>query len=109
MREFKSGATRDDENNKLDFEGFLSPIVLESFAKYMHCHRETELGLRDSANWQKGISKDVYIKSAWRHFHDIWMEHRGYKSREGLEDALNGVLFNVMGYLFEILSPRQKD
>ena len=35
MRNFASGATRDDDKDKYDFEGFFSPIVLESFAAYM--------------------------------------------------------------------------
>ena len=39
---------------------------------------------------------------------DWWLEHRGYKSREGLEDALMGVLFNVMGYTFEVLKDEKE-
>ena len=107
IRKFKTGATRDTDDNKLDFEGFLSPIVLERFAKYMDKHRKQSDGsLRDSDNWQKGIPQDAYIKSAWRHFHDWWMEYRGYKSREGLEDALCALIFNVMGYLYEHLKEK---
>jgi hypothetical protein len=34
---------------------------------------------------------------------DWWMEHRGYSSREGVEEALCALMFNVMGYLHEIL------
>jgi hypothetical protein len=71
----------------------------------MHKHRKQADGvLRDSDNWQNGIPKDAYIKSAWRHFMDWWMEHRGLQSREGLEDALMGLLFNVMGYAHEVLT-----
>ena len=103
-RYFKTGAYRDIEEDKLDYEGFLSPIVLKRFAKYMNKHRKQSDGtLRDSDNWQKGIPKEVYIKSAWRHFMDLWLEHRGHKSREGIEDALCAVMFNVMGYLHEHL------
>ncbi len=104
MRNFKSGATRDDNKNKPDYEGFLSPLVIEAYGNYMHKHRKQADGkLRDSDNWQKGMPKNAYIKSAWRHFMDIWKEHRGYKSREGLEDALMALLFNIMGYAYEIL------
>ena len=63
--------------------------------------------IRDNDNWQKGMSRAVYIKSAWRHFHDWLLEHRGYKSREGLEDALCALLFNIMGYLHEALKERK--
>ena len=110
MRKFKTGATRDEEKDKLDYEGFLSPIVLERYAQYMHKHRYQADGkLRDSDNWQKGIPKDVYMKSLWRHFMDLWTEHRGGKSRDGIEDALCGILFNVMGYLYEHLKEFNKD
>lgn len=103
MRNFSTGATRDTEEGKLDFEGFLSPIVLQSFADYMHKHRKQVDGeFRASDNWQKGIPLEVYMKSGFRHFMDWWTEHRHQTSREGMEDALNGLLFNVMGYLYEI-------
>jgi len=35
MRKFKSGALRDDDEDKIDYEGFLSPIVLERYAQYI--------------------------------------------------------------------------
>ncbi len=55
-REFISGATRNSEEGKLDYEGFLSPLALARYAQYMHRHRELEDGtLRASDNWQKGI------------------------------------------------------
>ena len=108
MRKFKSGATRDNNKDKLDFEGFLSPVVIKRYGQYMNKHRKQSDGeLRDSDNWQKGIPKNAYIKSAWRHFMDWWMEHRGYKSREGLEDALCALIFNTMGYLYETLKEKK--
>ena len=109
IRKFKSGATRDTDLGKLDFEGFLSPLVLQRFGEYMDKHRtQSDGSRRGSDNWQLGIDKDAYIKSAWRHFHDWWMEHRGYKSRDGVEDALCAIMFNSMGYLLEILKEKNK-
>jgi len=102
-RKFKTGATRDTDIQKLDYEGFLSPIVLERFAQYMNKHRIQGKFVRNSDNWQLGIPKDVYMKSAWRHFMDMWKFHRGYKGRDDLQDALCGLMFNCMGYLFEDL------
>lgn len=101
MREFKTGATKDSDETKLDYEGFLSPIVLERYAQYMHEHRKQADGkLRDSDNWQKGIPKDAYMKSMWRHFFSVWSGHRkGHIPQE----EMCALLFNVMGYLHEEL------
>jgi len=104
MRRFESGATRDTDENKNDYEGFLSPMVIECFGNYMTKHRKQADGnLRASDNWQKGIPKSEYLKSAWRHYLDWWKEHRGIKSKDGLIEALCALMFNVMGYLFEVL------
>lgn len=110
MREHKTGATRNSDDGKLDFEGFLSPLVLEEFARYMNVHRMQSDGkLRDSDNWQKGMPKDWYVKSLWRHFMDLWMIHRGHKrfDKDGREitasEACCAILFNVQGYLHETL------
>ena len=107
MREFETGATRDDEDGKLDYEGFLSPLVLRRYAEYMHGHRKQADGaFRDSDNWQKGIPQEVYMKSCWRHFMAWWSVHRaGGRKGRLLEDILCAVLFNVMGYLHEMLKP----
>jgi len=104
IRTFSTGATRDSEEGKNDYEGFLSPIAIEAYGDYMTKHRlQADGKLRDSDNWQKGMTLDCYMKSMWRHFHDLWMEHRGFKSREGIEDALMGLYFNVQGYMHEYL------
>ena len=110
MRHFEGGATRDSEEDKIDFEGFLSPHVLERYGAYMHKHRKQADGnLRASDNWQAGIPKDVYMKSLWRHFFDVWKEHRGQHTLAGLEEALCAVLFNSMGYLHEVLKKDSKE
>ena len=102
MRKFDSGATRDTDEGKLDFEGFLSPLVLRRFAQYMNFNRiQADGNLRDSDNWQKGIPKDAYMKSGWRHFFDWWRCHRHLAV--GKQEALCALLFNVMGYLHEEL------
>jgi hypothetical protein len=106
VRTFTTGATRDSDDHKYDYEGFLSPLVLERFAEYMHKHRiQADGSLRDSDNWQKGIPRAQYMKSMFRHFMDVWLRHRGY-SPDGpeFEEALCALLFNVMGYLHEMLT-----
>lgn len=112
MRNFKTGATRDSNEGKNDYEGFISPLVIQAYGNYMNKHREQADGkLRDSDNWQKGFGDkhfDVCMKSLWRHFLDLWFEHRGYNSREGIDDAINGIMFNVMAYYHKILVNRSK-
>ena len=108
MREFETGATRDTEDEKLDFEGFLSPLVLSRYAEYMHKHRQTPEGFRSSDNWQKGIPFDVYMKSLWRHFMDVWGAHRDVGTGVDMEEALCAMLFNVSGYLHEMLFLEEK-
>jgi hypothetical protein len=111
MRVFETGATRDDDTHKLDFEGFLSPLALEAFAEYMHKHRKQEDGrIRASDNWQRGICASVYMKSMWRHFFDVWKIHRGLTvvdpktgKKVTLKEALCALFFNVQGMLHEEL------
>jgi len=116
MREFKTGATRDDDSYKNDYEGFLSPLFLEAFGNYMTKHRKQADGkLRDSDNWQKGIPLSAYIKSLWRHFLDLWFLHRGYKRfdiKDGHKitkiEALCAIFFNTQGYAHELLKEENK-
>lgn len=109
MRTFDTGATRDGDTDKYDYEGFLSPLVLERFAAYMHQHRlQADGQLRDSDNWQKGIPLAAYMKSCWRHFLDLWMLHRGHARPVTVEDACCALMFNVQGYLHETLRQRHR-
>ena|SRR6266702_3983993 len=109
VREFKTGATRDLDENKFDYEGFYSPLVVERFGAYMHKHRKRIDGnLRDSDNWQKGIPLDAYMKSGWRHFQDWWKQHRGYKGTDELEESICALMFNAQGYLYEILKHKKQ-
>lgn len=116
VREFGTGATRDLDANKLDFEGFLSPLVLERYAEHMHKARKMPDGsMRESDNWQLGIPMDVYMKSMWRHFFAVWKLHRGLRVTEvvkgetiekDLETELSALLFNVNGMLHETLKAK---
>lgn len=116
LRTFTTGATRNTDSNKLDYEGFLSPLVLQSYARYMHGHRTQADGtLRSADNWQRGLPLGVYMKSMWRHFMDVWSLHRGLpvsSPEDGHqvtpEEALNALLFNAQGMLLETLRGEQK-
>lgn len=109
MREFETGATRNDDTDQLDYEGFLHPLALKRYAEYMHKHRFQGDGkLRSSDNWQKGMPKESYAKSLIRHTMDFWLAHRGQEShaREDIEDALCAIIFNAQGYLRELQEGR---
>lgn len=114
LREFDTGATRSLDDLRIDPEGFLSPIVLNRFAEYMNKHRRQADGsVRDSDNWQKGIPLDAYMKGTWRHFLHLWLRHRGFvvtdpKAGVDIEEDLCALLFNVQGYLFEVLKEKAK-
>jgi hypothetical protein len=111
VRTFETGATRNTEDGKPDFEGFLSPLSLAEFGRYMASHQKQADGkLRDSDNWQKGIPKSAYMKSLWRHLVAVWTLHRGFPmppDEQGrpvtLETALSAIMFNAQGYLHEHL------
>ena len=111
VRQFSTGATRDQDATKPDYEGFLNPLVIKRFGEYMHKHRvQPDGNLRDSDNWQKGIPLDAYMKSTHRHFMDMWLHHRGLNNyaNEPLDEALCALMFNIMGYLYETLKVPSK-
>ena len=105
---------RDTDEDKLDFEGYLSPIVLKRFAQYMHPNRKMKDGsIRDSDNWQAGFGTfrehaQTCMKSLTRHYMDVWGIHRCDKDiKVDLEDALCGVMFNAMAWLHRLLISRR--
>jgi hypothetical protein len=114
-RIFETGATRDTEEGKLDYEGFLSPLVLQRYAEYMNKHRVQSDGkLRASDNWQNLFGPhhyDVCLKSLLRHTMDVWLYHRKFEkaAREEIEDALCAILFNCMAYLFKLLKEKYEN
>jgi hypothetical protein len=102
-REFITGATRDSDDGKLKYKGFLSPVVLRKFAEYMHRCRLKNIPqgqeLRAPDNWKKGIPMDAYADSLIRHVMEAWeqQEHGGLIE----DDTLTAIMFNAMGYLHE--------
>jgi hypothetical protein len=108
---FEGGATREVDVEKLDYEGFLNPLVLERFAKYMHRHRHQADGeLRESDNWQSGMPINRYMKSLMRHVMELWIWHRtglvrekGERDPQDVEEILAAIYFNVGGIMWELL------
>lgn len=106
MRTFETGATRDSNEDKLDYIGFLSPVALKAFAEYMHENRiQADGNMRSSDNWKNGMPIEEYLKSLCRHFMDVWfILETGYAPSEvHLVEALCAMQFNVQGILHEHL------
>lgn len=106
MREFKTGATRDEDNDKPDYAGYLSALVIKRFGQYMLKHQRQKDGTkRGSNNWKKGIPKDAYVSSLARHHEDVQLYFEGFDKEmtEALEDSLCAIIFNAQGLLYEIL------
>jgi hypothetical protein len=102
MAQFSTGATRNRKENELRYDGFLSPLALQMFARYMHKNRKTADGtMREPDNWQKGMPDASYLDSLLRHVMDIWLIYRGYPeaAREGKFEALSGAFFNIQGLM----------
>jgi hypothetical protein len=105
VREFATGATRDSDEGKPDYEGFLHPAFIEAFGAYMHKHRVQADGkLRASDNWQKGIPSSAYMKSLWRHFLEVWKLYRQGGTEEAYLEAICACVFNLQGLLVNNLN-----
>ncbi len=106
-RTFNTGATRDTDEGKLDWEGFIAPLWMQRFAEYMHTNRtQVDGDLRDADNWQKGMPRRQYMKSLIRHTWNLWMEWRGQRRGRLLLELLCAIQFNVQGLGYELLIGR---
>lgn len=112
-RVFATGATRNDDSERIDPEGFLSPKVMAEFFAYMHKNRFRSNGeIRASDNWQLGITQQAYAKSLSRHYWEFFDAHRSQGNHQDepspyrnqhLIDLCCAGMFNFMGYMFEEL------
>lgn len=106
MRTFDTGATRDDNANKLDYVRGLSVQVQQRYLEYLSSHRlQRDGSLRDWDNWKKGIDTRAYRESLLRHSEDAVRASMGLPVPEdaSLEDLLCAIRFNADGWLFELL------
>jgi hypothetical protein len=109
MRTFETGATRDEDKDKLDYVKALSPIVLKRYVQFLREHRRQADGtFRDYDNWKKGIPIDVYHASLMRHQMELWLTLDGQGAGDRM-DLLCAILFNSMGMLHEMLLSCDKE
>lgn len=85
----------------------MSALVEKRFSEYMHKHRKQSDGkLRASDNWKLGLSQDCYKHSLSRHIQDLRLILEGFPEQareQDITEVLCATLFNVQGFLFEIL------
>lgn len=135
-RQFSTGANRNSDTGKLDYEAFNSPIVEKAYAQYLGRHQRLADGtLREGDNWQKLFGDkhfDVCMKSGLRHMMDVWLFHRGFADETAAysevtrfenpekpftideriklarEEAICGTIFNMKAYLFKLKIEERK-
>lgn len=101
MRVFETGATRDTNDTKPDYKGFLSPLAMRRFGAYMLKHQiQADGQRRASDNWKKGIPIDAYTESLIRHVVDF---HAAIDAEDWAtaDELACAIYFNVQGYLHE--------
>lgn len=111
MRQFETGATRDTDDHKLHFDQCFSSLVMREYAAFILKHGYQADGTRrPDNNWKKGIPTESYFSSMFRHFMDIYLhkEGNGKMAVEPLRDALCALMFNTMGYLYEVIQKEEE-
>lgn len=110
IRISETGATRDSSINKPELAKYICPRVIKEFGEYMLKHQIQSDGTkREGDNYKKGFgktpkeSKDIIFDSLIRHILDLWLEHDGFQSRDGIKEAIGGSFFNIMAYWEEII------
>lgn len=92
---FKSGAIRDNQEGKPDFNETISWTAFNRYAKYM-TGKKAKYG---AGNFKKGIPTSSYVASMLRHV-DKWMRNTYENGQDELnEDHLSAIVFNVFGIM----------
>ena len=104
MRNFETGATRDDDTNKPEPWGFNSALADKRFNEYMQTHQlQADGKKRASDNWKKGMAvEQVYKHSLSRHVEDLRLIFEGHPeeaTEQNMEVVLCAIRFNVNGML----------
>ena len=111
LRQFESGATRNNDPERIDWIKMLALPAMFEYAKYMRAHRQTADGkLREFDNWKGsdkkgGIPLDEAVESLVRHTLDLAaLNANEIPMREcNTKEACCAIIFNAMTYLHTIL------
>jgi len=97
MREFNSGALRDDDTTKPDFIETISWTAFRKFGEYM-TGKKKRYG---QGNFKKGIPIESYEQSLVRHLQKYLENKYEDGTCEVEEDHLSAMVFNIFGILHE--------
>ena len=77
-RTFETGATRNGNKGKYEFDKYVNPINELSYAQYMKSHQVINWEYRPWDNRQKGIPFDSLFESAYRHMQTLCLLYQWY-------------------------------
>jgi len=97
VRKFKTGAIRDNDENKVNFIETISWTAFNRYAKYM-TGKATKYG---RGNFKKGIPIESYEESLIRHIDKYLRNKYENGDDEKNEDHLAAAVFNLFGIMHE--------
>lgn len=99
IREFSTGAIRDNDDTKEDYIETISWSAFKRYAQYM-TGKKSKYG---QGNFKKGIPIESYEQSLVRHIQKYMANKYEGGDVEKDEDHLSAILFNVFGIMHEEL------
>jgi len=97
MRNFETGAVRDNDEGKEDYVETISWTALKRHAKYM----TSKKGRYGSGNFKKGIPIESYEQSLVRHLQKYFENKYEDGVCEVDDDHLAAMIFNICGIMHE--------
>lgn len=97
IRNFKTGAVRDMDDDKENYVECFSFTAWRRFAKYM----KTQEKKYPPDNWRKGIPVKEYEKSLMRHLQKYFANKYECAELELEIDHLGAAMFNLQGIMHE--------
>lgn len=97
MRQFDTGAVRDDGHEKEDYIESISWLTLKRYCQYM-TRMASKYG---RGNWIKGIPIESYEQSLLRHI-EKYIANKYYNAGDEPDiDHLSGAMFNLQGLMHQ--------
>lgn len=105
VRQFESGAIRDNDSTKEDYIETISWRAMKRYAQYM-TGKKAKYG---SGNFKKGIPIESYEQSLLRHVQKYLVNKYEGGTMEKEEDHLSAMVFNIFGIMHEEGNDKSKN